>query len=122
MIRSEFVKSLLTIPVEAAHGGSGSRQLILSSTDPISKKLEAMTKGFLAPGRSYDWHSHSGIDEFFIVLNGVGEVHYRRDDGAVTIYKYKQGDIFYSPADLVHKIDCLENEQSEFFFIRVYVE
>ena len=121
MLRSEFVKSLLSIPVEAAHGGSGSRQLILSSADPISKNIEAMTKGFLLPGNSYDWHSHSEIDEFFIVLKGTGEVHYRQVDDTVTTYKYKQGDIFYSPEKLVHKIDCLGNEESEFFFVRIYV-
>lgn len=114
-MRKPFNKNLKSVPLEDAHGGSGKRQLILSDLDDISKNLEAMTKGFLNPGFSYDWHSHEDIDEFFYVISGEGVIYF--SDG--TECKYKSGEIFYTPANLEHKITATSTEPSEYFFIRI---
>ncbi len=116
-IRKPFKKVLSEIPIEHAHGGSGSRQLILSPQDMISKNIEAMTKGYLKPGSFFDWHQHEGIDEFFIVLNGTGVIKYT--DG--TEFTYAPGEIIYNPANISHKIENTGSSDNEFFFIRVNV-
>lgn len=69
-MRKPFKKSLKIIPMEAAHGGSGKRQLILSKDDAVSEQFQAMTKGFLKAGSIFDRHFHENIDEFFLVLKG----------------------------------------------------
>ena len=43
------------------------------------------------------WHSHSGTDEVFIVLNGEMEIAFR--DDAVTV---RAGEMFVVPKDLEH--------------------
>ncbi len=73
-MRRPFRKRIGTIEKEAAHGGSGARQLLLSKSDPVSSQLEAMIKGFLAAGGVFDWHSHEDLDEFFLVMQGTGTV------------------------------------------------
>lgn len=67
-MRKPFKKSLHLIPLEEAHGGSGSRQVLLSKADPVSQYFEAMTKGYLKADTQFDWHSHEDIDEFFLVI------------------------------------------------------
>lgn len=50
-----------------------------------------MTKGWLPPGKSYDWHMHKDIDEIFIVLTGQGQFYYTgeaTDDTVGDIYCY----------------------------------
>jgi len=66
-MRKPFKKSLTQIPLEQAHGGTGSRQLLLSKDDPVSTYFEVMTKGYLKAGAQFDWHFHNQIDEFFLV-------------------------------------------------------
>ena len=66
-MKKPFKKDIGRIEVEGAHGGSGRRQLLLSSVDNISGNIEAMTKGFLAPQGIFDWHSHDNIDEFLVL-------------------------------------------------------
>ena len=63
-----FTKNISEIPLEIAHGGTGSRKLLLSAIDPISSNIEAMTKGFLPVGSSFDWHEHIDTDEVCLVL------------------------------------------------------
>lgn len=114
-MRKPFKKSLSEIPVEEAHGGSGSRQLILSKEDKVSGHFQAMTKGYLEPEAVFDWHHHDGVDEFFIVLKGVGRVSFKNGE----TFSYKPGDIFYTPAGISHKIESLGSETSEYFFVRL---
>jgi quercetin dioxygenase-like cupin family protein len=118
-MRVPFKKSLNSILREGAHGGSGSRQLILSKTDDVSGKLEAMTKGFLDPSGFFDWHHHEEIDEFFVVLRGKGRVLYKNADGSETAYDYAPDDIFYTPAGIEHRIECDAADSSEYFFVRI---
>ena len=117
IVRKPFKKVLSEISIENAHGGSGSRQLILSSKDMISKNIEAMTKGYLKSGGIFEWHKHDEIDEFFIVLNGTGLIKYA--DG--TEFTYAPGEIIYNPANISHRIENRGSKDSEFFFIRVSV-
>jgi quercetin dioxygenase-like cupin family protein len=116
MSRMPVKKSLEQIPLEEAHGGSGRRQLIFNKTDPfVSKQFEAMTKGFLPPGQSYDWHKHEGVDEFFVVLEGTGEIEYENGNR----YEYRGGDVFYSPAGIAHKLVNTGENDNVFYFIRI---
>jgi len=113
MSNNKFKKfNLNEIPLEDAHGGSGKRQLLVSGEHVSSDNLEAITKGFLNSGSSYDWHTHEGIDEIFIVLKGGGKF-YCEDEEA----EYKEGDIFITAPNVNHKITA--EEVSEFYFIRV---
>lgn len=113
--RKPIKKSLSNVPVEEAHGGSGSRQVIFSKLDDISRQFDAWTKGYLPVGSCYDWHHHDGIDEFFIVLQGKGYIEYQDS----TKFQYESGDIFYNPANLPHKIQNEDDIENTFFFIRL---
>ncbi|MEI7621051.1 MAG: cupin domain-containing protein [Candidatus Moraniibacteriota bacterium] len=114
-MRKPFKKSLNEIPIEEAHGGTGSRQLLLSKIDPISKYLEAMTKGYLKAGRKFDWHLHDEIDEFFLVIKGHGLVEFKNENSL----EYSEGDLIYIPANIEHQIIASKDGDNEFFFIRL---
>ncbi|MEI6690857.1 MAG: cupin domain-containing protein [bacterium] len=114
-MRKPFKKYIDQIPVEHAHGGSGSRQLILSDADDVSSQLSAMTKGFLASGGMYDWHHHENIDEFFLVLQGSGVISYRTLDST----EYSVGDLIYIPANIEHRIEATGDQESQYYFIRL---
>jgi len=114
-MRKPFKKNLDKIPVEEAHGGSGKRQLILSSDNDVSSQFQTMTKGFLATGAKFDWHSHKDIDEFFWVLQGSGVIDFKGMDSM----KYGGGDLVYIPADLEHKIEAKGDQESQYYFIRL---
>ena len=113
--RTPIKKSLSDITIEQAHGGSGSRQVLFSKSDMVSAQFEAWTKGFLPAGAAYDWHHHDGVDEFFIVLSGTGIIDYK--DG--TTHQYKEGDTFYNPAGLAHRIENTGSAESVFYFFRL---
>ena len=116
MNRAPEKKSLSSIPLEDAHGGSGQRQLIFSKSEPyVSRQFEAMTKGFLPATAAYDWHHHDGVDEFFFVVFGTGIVEYA--DG--TRFDYAADDFFYNPSGLEHRIENTGSETSIFYFIRI---
>jgi quercetin dioxygenase-like cupin family protein len=115
MTREPFKKSLHRIPVEEAHGGAGSRQMILSQDDPVSKHLEAMTKGYLKAGAAFDWHHHDAIDEFFFVIRGAGSISFKDGD----TWNYEEGDLIYIPAPCEHRIEARGDTDNEFFFVRL---
>jgi quercetin dioxygenase-like cupin family protein len=117
-MRKPFKKSLKQIPIEEAHGGTGSRQLLLSKADSVSKYLEAMTKGYLGAGEKFDWHSHDKIDEFFLVTKGAGLVEFKNDES----WKYTEGDLIYIPSNTEHRIIASDKTDNEFFFIRLQDE
>ena len=117
-MRKPFKKSLNQIPNEEAHGGAGSRQLLLSKADSISKYLEAMTKGYLEAGGKFDWHSHDKIDEFFLVTKGSGLVEFKNNESC----EYTEGDLIYIPSNIEHRIIASEKADNEFFFIRLQGE
>ncbi len=114
-MRKPFKKHLHEVLIEEAHGGSGRRQLILSKEDTISNQLQAMTKGYLAPGAAFDWHSHEDIDELIFVLKGGGVIFFEDE----TNIKYGKDDLVYVPGNAKHRIEALGMEESEFFFIRI---
>ena len=114
-MRKPFRKNLHKIPVKAAHGGSGKRQLIISNKDDVSSSFHAMTKGFLASGAKFDWHSHDKIDEFFLVLQGAGIISFK-EMGSM---EYQIGDLIYIPANLEHKIEATGDEESQYYFVRL---
>jgi oxalate decarboxylase/phosphoglucose isomerase-like protein (cupin superfamily) len=114
-MKKPFIKSLSDITVEQAHDGAGSRQLLLSKGDPISRCLEALTKGYLKAGGEFNWHSHFDIDEFFIVIKGNGALLLK--DG--TELKYKPGDLVYIPSNIEHKIEAQGKTDNEFYFVRL---
>lgn len=108
-------KSLKDIALEQAHGGAGSRQVIFSKADTVSSQFEAWTKGFLPTGKSYEWHQHDNVDEFFLVLSGSGFIEYQ--DG--TRFDYQSGDTIYNPAGLSHRIENTGSDESTFYFFRL---
>ncbi len=114
-MRIPFKKSLDQIPLEEAHGGTGSRQLILSKSDPVSPYFEAMTKGYLKAWTKFDWHFHDKIDEFFLSIKGSGVIEFKNADS----FSYKEGDIIYIPSNIEHRITASESVDNEFYFIRL---
>ena len=114
-MKKPFKKHIPQIETEGAHGGTGRRQLLISSADEISPNIEAATKGFLSPGGIFDWHNHDNIDEFFIVLQGTGRVDF--EDG--TAIEYKEDDFIYMPHPMKHKITNTGPIENQFYFFRV---
>ncbi len=117
-MRKPFKKSISQIPLEEAHGGTGSRQLLLSKSDPVSVYFEAMTKGYLNAGAQFDWHFHDQIDEFFLVTKWSWTIEFRED----WVIEYKEWDLIYIPSNIEHKITAFEKSDNEFFFIRLQSE
>ena len=113
-MRKPFKKSIGEIDKEAAHGGSGVRQLLLSKADAVSSQFEAMAKTTLPKGAVFDWHSHKGVDEFFIVLHGSGIIRFR--DGSD--FTFGRDDLIYLPADVEHRIENAGSEENVFYFVR----
>jgi mannose-6-phosphate isomerase-like protein (cupin superfamily) len=113
-MRKPIHKNIADIPMEGAHDGSGSRQLLFSTAEDVSSQFEAATKGFLSPGFEFDWHHHDGVDEMWIVLQGEGFIEYK--DG--TRFDYKADDVIYNPADLSHRIVATGSEESIYYFVR----
>jgi mannose-6-phosphate isomerase-like protein (cupin superfamily) len=105
-----------SIKTEEAHGGAGSRKVYANSDFMKSTHFEAMTRGWLPAGKSFDWHDHTDIEEIMVVVSGVGEVH--DDDGQ---YEYAPGDVFVFPANTMHKIHNPTSEEHEMIFVRVKV-
>ncbi|WKZ23782.1 MAG: cupin domain-containing protein [Candidatus Dojkabacteria bacterium] len=114
-MRNPFKKSLRNIKKEDAHGGSGSRQVLLSSGDSISRNLEAMTKGFIPAGGRYDWHVHEDVDEFFLVVKGSGVIEFAESESI----EYLEGDLVYIPAGKQHRILASKQSDNEFYFVRI---
>ena len=114
-MREPFKKRIDDVVVEQAHGGSGSRRLLLSSLDSISGNIEAVTMGYLDPGGVFDWHSHQDIDEFFFVTQGDGTIKYENDSE----FNYSKGDLIYSPQNLSHRLENTGDIVNEFIFIRI---
>ncbi|HEX7042050.1 MAG TPA: cupin domain-containing protein [Patescibacteria group bacterium] len=107
-------KNISEIPLEEAHGGSGSRQMLLNVDAVMSKNWEAVTKGFLPQGSMFDWHIHDDSDEMFLVTRGTGKFYC---EGEIT--EYTPGDIILVKAKTKHKIVNDGDETTEGFFIRI---
>ena len=114
-MRKPFRKNIEAVPVEDAHGGNGSRKLLLSKDDPVSSNFQAMTKGFLPAKGVWDWHQHESVDEYFVVLSGSGKIDFR--DG--NSWDFGPQDLIYVPADTEHRIENTSAGVSEFFFVRL---
>jgi mannose-6-phosphate isomerase-like protein (cupin superfamily) len=104
------------ISLEDAHGGSGQRQVLVKPEHLTTEHFEAMTKGYLNPEYSYDWHYHKDTDEMFIVLKGEGIFYWETVE-----VPYKEGDIITIPANTQHKITATGDSPSENYFIRIKV-
>lgn len=112
---NNFTKlNIKDIPIEQAHGGSGSRQVLVKPEHVSSKYFEVVTKGFLEPGNIFDWHSHQDTDEIFIVLKGKGKFFCEGE-----VVDYKEDDVIVVPGNLKHKIEAGGKSTSEYYFIRV---
>jgi quercetin dioxygenase-like cupin family protein len=110
-----FTKTnIANIPQEEAHGGSGKRQVLITPEHLTTPHFEMMTKAYLSPGFSFDWHDHKDVDEMFIVLSGQGNFYWQDE-----ITGYKAGDIVTIPANTTHKITAEGDMDSEFYFVRV---
>lgn len=105
--RSESVK------IESAHGGSGSRKVLLAEDEVIH--YQGVTYGYLPCENKYAWHNHEDVNEIMFVMKGTGTV--RDDDG---IYAYEPGDFFVYPRGVYHEIENTGKKESEFLFVRVY--
>lgn len=109
-------KHLSEIPVEEAHAGSGSRQMLFNPEAAESSKWEAVTKGFLPSGSSFDWHKHEESDEMFLVTHGEGKFYCEEEET-----NYTSGDVILVRANTMHKIENTGKETTEGFFIRIKV-
>jgi len=111
--RKPFKKNIQQVAVEEAHGGNGSRRLLLSKADPVSAHFQAMTKGYLPVKGAWDWHQHENVDEYFIVLKGTGSIEFR--DGVRM--NFGTDDLIYVPGNTEHRIDNNGTEIAEFYFV-----
>lgn len=109
-------QTLSEISIEEAHGGSGSRQMLLDNNVVASQKWEAVTKGFLLAGKIFDWHKHEDSDEMFIVTKGIGK--FFCDEQQID---YQAGDIITVRVNVLHKIENTGADTTEGFFIRIKV-
>jgi len=98
---------------EAAHGGSGGRNLLLD--DKEISNVQGMTHGFLPAGAKFALHSHKDVNEVMYVLKGRGIV--RDEDGE---YPYAAGDLFIFPKNIRHEIENTSKEECEYVFVRIY--
>lgn len=99
---------------EDAHGGSGSKKLLLNDNE--IKNIQGMTYGFLPAGAKFEWHNHNNLNEVMYVLKGQGTV--RDEDG---MYPYNVGDMFIFSDGIFHEIENTSNEEHEYIFLRVYL-
>lgn len=113
--RKPFKKNIGQVPIEDAHGGSGSRQLLLSKADAVSQHFHAMTKGYLPVNGVWEWHQHENVDEYFIVLEGTGVIEFR--DGSKI--SYQSDDLVYVPANTEHRIENTGKDVGQFYFVRI---
>lgn len=111
---------LADIPVEGAHGGTGSRQMLVQPEHITTQFLEAITKGFLKSGGVFDWHNHIDTDEIFIVTQGNGKYYYKeRESDPEQVFEYEEGDVITAPGNHYHKIVAEGPEETQGFFVRV---
>lgn len=108
------IKSISQIPLEGTHDLPNSRQTLATAEDVVTNNIDALTKGILAAGKIWDWHSHEEYDELCIVIKGSGKFYWEdEDDDFVT------NNVIIIPAKSKHKIEALED--SEFYFVRIKV-
>ena len=108
------VRNISQIPLEGTHDLPNSRQTLATSSDVITNNLDALTKGILAVGKVWDWHSHEEYDELCIVIKGTGKFYWEDE-----VSEYKNNDVIIIPAKGKHKIEATED--SEFYFVRIKV-
>ncbi len=116
MWKSVIIRNIAQIEKESAHDWSGARKLLLSQEDNISENIEAMTKWYLQPGKTFDWHSHEGIDEYFFVTQWKGTITF--EDWREVDYSVDS--FIYIPAELKHKIEAKWDVENIFYFTRIY--
>lgn len=108
------IKSISQIPFEGTHDLPNSRQTLATAEDVVTNNIDALTKGILAAGKIWDWHSHEEYDELCIVIKGSGKFYWEdEEDDFVT------NNVIIIPAKSKHKIEALED--SEFYFVRIKV-
>lgn len=110
-----IIKNLDTIPLEGTHDLPNSRQTIFTNQELPSDAFSAFTKGILDSGKIWDWHMHSDLYEFFIVISGTGYVEF--EDG--TKHEYKEKDSILVKPNYEHRIVANGNTPSEFYFVRM---
>lgn len=102
------------IPLEEAHGGEGSRRIILKRGEGISENIEAFANTFLPNGSKFSWHKHDDLDEIMICLSGSGVIEFETGEK----FTYGARDLVYIPKKISHTISAIGSD-NEFFFIRV---
>jgi len=108
--------TLADIPLEGGRNQVEMSQVLSAERKPMASHFEAMTKGYLEIGSSYDWHTHATSDEMFIVLQGQGKFYWKEE-----LMNYQEGDVFTIPANTIHKITAAGDKPSEFYFVRVKI-
>jgi len=73
-----------------------------------------MTQAFLSVWSIFDWHFHDKIDEFFLVIQGMGTIEFRDQ-----LFQYVPGDFIYIPANIEHRIIAEWVLENQFYFIRI---
>lgn len=106
--------SISRLPLEPAHGGEGSRRLVLSAGSDVSPHLEAFANTFLPPGGRFTWHKHDHCDEIMVCLSGDGSIEFSSGE----LFTFGPMDLIYIPKTISHTIIC-PTASTEFFFIRI---
>jgi len=104
------------VPFEEIHNTPGSRQTLATKDDLITNNIDALTKGTLKPGETWDWHKHEYYDELGIVLKGQGKFYWMDE-----VVNYKSEDVIIIPANSTHKFVAEGDTTSEFYFVRIKV-
>lgn len=106
--------SVNSLPLEQAHGGEGSRRLILKAGENISPNLEAFANTFLPVGGRFGWHKHDEVDEIMVCLSGNGVIEFDTGES----FAFGERDLVYIPKGILHTISCPDSP-TEYFFIRL---
>lgn len=103
------------VPHEAH--GVGSRRVIFSEEDPVTKNLQAMTHGIMKPHSILaDFFLHPDKDEIIHVVRGQGLIHFRNREPM----QIEAGDVVCIPAGVELRLENPTDQELEAFFVRVY--
>jgi len=106
--------SINSLPLEKAHGGEGSRRLILTAGEDVSPNLEAFANTFLPVDGRFSWHKHDNVDEIMVCLAGHGVIEFETGES----FAFGERDLVYIPKGILHTISCSDSP-TEYFFIRL---
>ncbi|MDE2026377.1 MAG: cupin domain-containing protein [Patescibacteria group bacterium] len=114
--RTFIQKNIKDVPLEAIHTVKDTRKTLVTVDMVASDYLEAITKGILRSGDTWEIHEHIDTDEVGIVLKGQGVWVIEGQE-----VPYTAGTIVIVQGNVLHTQRAQGDTPTEFFFIRVKV-